>query len=301
VRMAKSAESFYTSLGFPDLPKTFWQRSMLVRPRDREVVCHASAWDMDPAANDVRIKVCITQTEEDLFTIYHELGHVYYYLSYNTLPNLFRGGANDGFHEAIGDTVALSITPDYLKQVGLKDSAVEAGDDIGPLLDRALGKVAFLPFAYLVDKWRWDVYSGKTKPADYDKAWWALREQVQGVKRPAPMEAGGFDAGAKYHVAADTPYARYFLATMLQFQFHRALCREAGYVGPLNRCSIYGNKKAGAKLQAMLAMGASKPWQEALKAVSGEDKIDGQALLEYFAPLKIWLDEQNRMLAAQTK
>jgi peptidyl-dipeptidase A len=298
--MSKYAERFYTSLGMETLPQTFWERSLLTKPADREVVCHASAWPMDGQL-DVRMKMCITPTAEDFKTIHHELGHIYYYLAYRKQPHLFQNGANDGFHEAIGDTVALSITPDYLKTVGLKPAGSEAGDEIGPLLDRALGKVAFLPFAYLVDKWRWDVYSGKTKPADYDKAWWALREQVQGVQRPAPMEAGGFDAGAKYHVAADTPYARYFLATMLQFQFHRALCREAGYVGPLNRCSIYGNKKAGAKLQAMLAMGASKPWQEALKAVSGEDKIDGQALLEYFAPLKVWLDEQNRILAAQGK
>ncbi|HEY0063578.1 MAG TPA: M2 family metallopeptidase [Telluria sp.] len=300
VEMTKYAERFYTSLGLETLPPTFWERSLLTKPQDREVACHASAWPLDGQL-DVRVKMCITPTAEDFRTIHHELGHVYYFLAYRKQPFLFQNGANDGFHEAIGDTVALSITPDYLKQVGLKDTAVEAGDDIGPLLDRALGKVAFLPFAYLVDKWRWDVYSGKTKPADFDKTWWALREQVQGVQRPAPLAEGGFDAGAKYHVAADTPYARYFLATMLQFQFHRALCREAGYTGPLNRCSIYGNKKAGDKLQAMLAMGASKPWQEALKAVSGEDKIDGQALLEYFAPLKVWLDEQNKVLAAQAK
>ncbi|HEU4844509.1 MAG TPA: M2 family metallopeptidase, partial [Burkholderiaceae bacterium] len=197
-----------------------------------------------------------------------------------------------------GDTVALSITPHYLKQVGLRSDAGAGSDDVPLLLERALGKVAFLPFAYLVDKWRWDVYSGKTKPADYDKSWWALREQVQGVQRPAPLAPGGFDAGAKYHVAADTPYARYFLATMLQFQFHRALCREAGYTGPLHRCSIYGNPKAGARLEQMLAMGASKPWPEALKAISGEDRIDGNALLEYFAPLKTWLDAQNAQFAA---
>jgi len=298
--MTKYAERFYTSLGMEPLPSSFWDRSLLTKPQDREVVCHASAWPMD-GQMDVRIKMCITPTAEDFTTIHHELGHVYYFMAYRKQPHLFQNGANDGFHEAIGDTVALSITPDYLKKVGLKDNAVEAGDDIGPLLDRALGKVAFMPFAYLVDKWRWDVYAGKTKPADYDKAWWALREQYQGVKRPAPMADGGFDAGAKYHVAADTPYARYFIATMLQFQFHRALCREAGHVGPLNRCSVYDNKKAGEKLQAMLAMGASKPWQEALKTISGEDRIDGGALLEYFAPLKVWLDEQNRLLAAGAK
>jgi peptidyl-dipeptidase A len=296
--MTRYAERFYTSLGMEALPPNFWTRSLLTKPQDREVVCHASAWDMD-GKGDVRIKMCINPTDEDFKVIHHELGHTYYQLAYRKQPLLFRNGANDGFHEAIGDTVALSITPDYLKQVGLRADVPAGTDDVPLLLERALGKVAFLPFAYLVDKWRWDVYSGKTKPADYDKAWWELREQYQGVKRPAPMAAGGFDAGAKYHVAADTPYARYFLATMLQFQFHRALCREAGYVGPLSRCSVYGNKKAGAKLQAMLEMGASKPWQEALKAVSGEEKIDGNALIEYFAPLKVWLDDQNKMMAGK--
>jgi peptidyl-dipeptidase A len=295
--MTKYAENFYTSLGMQALPDSFWTRSLLTKPRDRDVVCHASAWPMD-GKDDVRIKMCITPQEEDFVTIHHELGHVYYFLAYRDQPHLFQNGANDGFHEAIGDTVALSITPSYLKQVGLKDNAVAEGDDIGLLLDRALGKVAFMPFAYLVDKWRWDVYSGKTKPADYDKAWWELREKYQGISRPETIAADGFDAGAKYHVAGDTPYARYFIATMLQFQFHRALCREAGYVGPLNRCSVYGNKKAGDKLQAMMEMGASKPWQEALKAMSGEERIDGGAILEYFAPLKVWLDEQNRLQAA---
>ncbi|WP_229418310.1 M2 family metallopeptidase [Massilia sp. Root351] len=296
-QMTQYAERFYTSLGMQKLPESFWQRSLLTKPRDREVVCHASAWTMD-GKEDVRIKMCIRPTDEEFKVIHHELGHIYYDLAYNKQSFLFQGGANDGFHEAIGDTVALSITPDYLKKIGLMNQEPEADADIGELLQRALAKVAFLPFAYSVDKWRWDVYAGKTKPADFDKTWWQLREQYMGVSRPAPLAADGFDAGAKYHVAADVPYARYFLAHMLQFQFHRALCREAGYTGPLHRCSVYGNEKAGAKLQQMLAMGASKPWPEALKAVSGEERIDGSALIDYFAPLKTWLDEQNRQLAA---
>lgn len=296
--MSRYAERFYTSLGMEALPPTFYTRSLLTKPRDRDVVCHASAWSLD-GDMDVRMKMCIKPTEEEFKVIHHELGHIYYFLAYRKLPHLFQNGANDGFHEAIGDTVALSITPDYLKNIGLRDTAVPEGNDVDVLMQRALEKVAFMPFAYLVDKWRWDVYSGKTKPAEYDQAWWALREQYQGVKRPAPLSTSGFDAGAKYHVPGDTSYARYFLATMLQFQFHRALCREAGYVGPLNRCSVYDNKKAGAKLQKMLEMGASKPWQEALKAMSGEDKMDGSALLEYFAPLKVWLDAQNKMMAAK--
>jgi peptidyl-dipeptidase A len=298
-QMTQYAERFYTSLGMQKLPASFWERSLLTKPRDRDVVCHASAWPLDEK-DDVRIKMCITPTAEDFTVIHHELGHVYYFLAYTKQPYLFRNGANDGFHEAIGDTVALSITPGYLQKVGLMDQAADANADadIGQLLERALSKVAILPFAYSVDKWRWDVYAGKTKPADYDKTWWQLREQYMGMKRPAAISSDGFDAGAKYHVAADVPYARYFLADMLQFQFHRALCREAGYTGPLHRCSVYDNAKAGAKLQQMLAMGASKPWPEALKAISGEDKIDGGALLDYFAPLKTWLDKQNAAFAA---
>ncbi|WP_432380426.1 M2 family metallopeptidase [Duganella sp. P38] len=300
-QMTKYAEGFYTSLGMQKLPESFWERSLLTKPRDRDVVCHASAWPINEK-DDVRIKMCITPTAEDFTVIHHELGHIYYFLGYTKQPFLFRNGANDGFHEAIGDTVALSITPAYLKQIGLMDEEPDVTADIPQLLQRALSKVAILPFAYSVDKWRWDVYAGKTKPADYDKSWWQLREQYMGMKRPAPGDdAKGFDAGAKYHVAADVAYARYFLADMLQFQFHRALCREAGYSGPLNRCSVYGNAKAGAKLQQLLELGASKPWPEALKAISGEDKIDGNALLEYFAPLKTWLDQQNAAFAAAEK
>ncbi len=300
VEMTRYAERFYTSLGMEALPTSFWERSLLTKPKDRDVVCHASAWDIDTQM-DVRIKMCILPTAEEFSTIHHELGHIYYDLAYRKQSPLFRNGANDGFHEAIGDTIALSVTPDYLKRVGLMEQAPDAAQDIAPLLERALTKVAFLPFAYMVDKWRWQVYAGKVKPADYDSSWWALREQYQGIARPAPAAAGGFDAGAKYHVAADVSYARYFMADMLQFQFHRALCREAGYSGPLHRCSIFESKKAGAKLQAMLAMGASKPWPEALKAATGEDHIDAGALLEYFAPLKSWLDQQNVALAAADK
>ncbi|MFZ6649550.1 M2 family metallopeptidase [Undibacterium sp. TJN25] len=296
VQMTKFAEGFYTSLGMEKLPPSFYANSMLVKPRDREVVCHASAWDID-TATDVRIKMCINPTTEDFSTIHHELGHIYYDLAYRKQPPLFKNGANDGFHEAIGDTITLSMTPEYLKKIGLLNEVPDPSQDIGVLLHKALEKVAFLPFGYLVDQWRWQVYSGKVDPKDYDKVWWELREKYQGIKRPAPMEDNGFDAGAKYHVPADTPYARYFVAHILQFQFHRALCREAGYTGPLNRCSIFENMQAGAKYQAMLSLGRSRPWPEALKQVSGEDKMDASAILDYFAPLKVWLDAQNKELA----
>jgi peptidyl-dipeptidase A len=293
VRMVKTGERFFTSLGLPALPKTFWERSMLVKPRDREVVCHASAWDVT-ASGDVRIKMCVKPMDDDLTTIHHELGHNYYYLAYNKLPMLYQAGANDGFHEAIGDAIALSITPAYLKDLGLLKT-VPADDKslINVQMKDALEKIAFLPFGLLIDKWRWDVFSGKTKPADYNKAWWELRRRYQGVAPPAPRTEDDFDPGAKYHVPANVPYTRYFLARLLQFQFHRALCQAAGQSGPLHNCSIYGSKESGTRLWKMLELGASKPWPDALAALTGQRQIDATGMLDYFAPLRAWLDQQN--------
>lgn len=291
--LVRYGERFFTSLGFEPLPKTFWDRSLFLKPQDREVVCHASAWDID-SEKDVRLKMCIKIDDEDFYTVHHELGHNYYQMAYAHQPPLYRDSANDAFHEAIGDAVALSITPEYLKKIGLIDKVPDEKADLGQMLRLALDKVAFLPFGYLVDQWRWKVFSGEVGPGDYNKAWWDLRTKYQGIAPPAPRSEQDFDAGAKYHVAANVPYARYFLAHILQFQFHRALCRDAGYTGPLNRCSIYGNKEAGAKLKKMLEMGQSRPWPEALKALTGEDRMDATAILDYFAPLKKWLDEQNK-------
>lgn len=294
-QMVRYGEAFFTSVGFESLPPTFWDRSLFVKPGDHEVVCHASAWDVD-FEKDVRLKMCIQIDEEDFTVIHHELGHNYYQMAYSGQPFLYRDSANDAFHEAIGDTIALSVTPPYLKQIGLIDKTPDQSADIGFLLQRALDKVAFLPFGYLVDQWRWKVFSGEIGPNDYNSAWWALREKYQGVAPPAPRSEQDFDPGAKYHVPANVPYSRYFLAHILQFQFHRALCREAGFTGPLYQCSIYGNKQAGEKLKRMLAMGLSRPWQEALKTMTGEDRMDASAIIDYFAPLKQWLDEENKKL-----
>jgi peptidyl-dipeptidase A len=293
-RMVQQGERFFTSLGFDPLPPTFWERSQLTRPRDREVVCHASAWD--PAyAGDLRIKMCIQPTEEDLVTIHHELGHDFYYQRYDKLAILFQRGANEGFHEAIGDTMALSVTPEYLKGLGLLDAAPK--DDkarINQQLKMALDKVAFLPFGLLIDKWRWDVFAGKVGPADYEHAWLELRRKYQGVSAPVARTADDFDPGAKYHVASSNQYVMYFLARIYQFQFHKALCKAAGYVGPLDQCSIHDNPQAGAKLRAMLALGGSRPWPDAMEAVGAGRKADAAALLEYFAPLKAWLEQQEK-------
>jgi peptidyl-dipeptidase A len=291
--MVRYGEGFFTSLGFAPMPKTFWERSLFTKPADRDVVCHASAWTIDNV-DDLRIKMCIQIRGEDFVTIHHELGHNFYQRAYNKQPFLFQGGANDGFHEAIGDAVALAITPEYLHKVGLLQKVPAADHDIPELLKQALDRVAFLPFGLLIDQWRWKVFSGEIKPEDYNRAWWDLRLKYQGVAPPVARTEADFDPGAKYHVAANVPYTRYFLAHILEFQFYRALCRESGYKGPLHRCTFYGSKEAGAKFNRMLEMGQSKPWPDALEALTGEREMDAGALLEYFAPLKKWLDEQNR-------
>ena len=293
IKMVKQAESFFSSLGFAQLPESFWERSMFQQPEGRDVQCHASAWDLDDK-DDLRIKMCIQITGEEFNVIHHELGHNYYQRAYKDQPLLYRNSANDGFHEAIGDTIALSITPKYLKQIGLIDEIPDASNDIGMLMQVALDKIAFIPFGLMVDQWRWKVLAGEVKPEDYNKVWWELREKYQGVMAPLARGTDAFDPGAKYHVPANVPYTRYFLAHILQFQFHKALCDIAGDEGPLNRCSIYGSKEAGTALNNMLEMGSSKPWQDALATLTGSPQMDASTIADYFAPLKSWLDEQNK-------
>ena len=292
-QMTERAQDFYTSLGMPKLPESYWTKTQFIKPMDRDVVCHASAWDMN-MTGDVRTKMCIKPNEEDFTTIYHELGHVYYYLAYNKLPPLFQTGAHDGFHEAIGDTMVLAMTPDYLKSIGMVDATAQSNEAlINNQMRMALAKVSFMPFGLMIDRWRWGVFDGSIKPTDYNKAWWELKAKYQGV---APATARGedfFDPGAKYHVPGNTPYTRYFLSHVLQFQFYKGLCDAAGYQGPLYNCSFYGNKAAGQKFWAMLEKGASQPWQGTLKELTGTDKMDAGAVLEYFAPLQDWLKQQN--------
>ena len=291
--MVRYGERFFLSLDFEPLPETFWQRSLFTKPADRDVVCHASAWDID-LDQDLRIKMCIEIVAEDFYTIHHELGHNFYQRAYRQLPLLYRDGAHDGFHEAVGDAIALSMTPSYLKQIGLLKKVPDQRSDLGLLMKMALEKVAFLPFGLLIDQWRWKVFSGEIGPKDYNKGWWELRKRYQGIAPPVPRSEANFDPGAKYHIPSNVPYTRYFLATILQFQFHRALCREAGYQGPLHRCSIYKSKAAGQKLRNMLALGMSRPWPDALEALTGQRQMDASAILDYFAPLKRWLDQQNK-------
>jgi peptidyl-dipeptidase A len=291
--MVRIGERFFTSLGFEPLPETFWERSLFTKPADRDVVCHESAWNID-YKDDLRIKMCIEPRAQDFTVIHHELGHNFYYRAYNQQPLLYRESANDGFHEAVGDTVALSITPEYLKQIGMIELVPDPSKDLGLLMRAALEKVAFLPFSLVVDQWRWNVFSGEYGPDEYNQGWWELREKYQGVMAPVARSEKDFDAGAKYHVPGNTPYTRYFLAAILQYQLHRGLCQVAGNKGPLHRCSIYGNEEAGKRLRTMLAMGQSRPWPEALEVVTGQERMDATAIIDYFAPLKTWLDQQNK-------
>jgi peptidyl-dipeptidase A len=291
-RMIETAESFFTSLGFDPLPETFWERSLFEKPRDREVICHASAWDVD-SRNDVRIKMCTDVNADDFQTVHHELGHNFYQRAYAEQDVLFQDGAHGGFHEAIGDFVALSITPEYLRTIGLIDDVPPASADTGLLMQQALDKIAFLPFALMMDQWRWRVLRGEVAPAQYNAAWWELREQYQGLRPPVERPAEAFDPGAKYHIPASVPYLRYFLSFIMQFQFHEAACKAAGWDGPLHRCSIYGNEEVGRRFEAMLEMGASRPWPDALEAFTGTRQMDGSAIISYFEPLMTYLEEQN--------
>jgi peptidyl-dipeptidase A len=291
--MTEPAEAFFTSLGLPELPQSFWENSMQVAPTDHDAVCHASAWDLDNG-NDPRIKQCVEANEEQLATLHHELGHIYYYLMYKDVRPFFKGGAHDGFHEAIGDTIVLSMTPDYLKAKGLVDSvAVSDEAVINQQMKLALDKIAFLPFGKLIDEWRWKVFSGEIGPEQYNSGWWVLRASYQGIEPAVERTEDDFDPGAKYHIPGNTPYTRYFLSHVMQFQFHRALCDAAGYQGPLHNCSIYNSEAAGDALGAMLAMGASKPWPEAMEALTGQRRMDADAIIDYFQPLMTWLNEQN--------
>ncbi len=293
IGMVRYGERFFTSLGFDALPETFWERSLFTKPADREVLCHASAWNID-GEEDIRIKMCIEITGEDFSTIHHELGHNIYQRAYNQQPFLYQEGAHDGFHEGIGDTIALSITPEYLREVGLIDRVPEHRSDIRMLLRMALDKVAFLPFGLMLDRWRWGVFSGEIPPDRYNESWWKLIGEYQGIRPPISRTEEDFDPGAKYHIPANTPYSRYFLAHILQFQFHRALCSVAGWEGPLHGCSIYQNEEAGTRLGAMLALGASQPWPDALQLITGQREMDASAILDYFAPLHAWLLVQNQ-------
>ena len=296
ITMVEYAEDFFLSMGFKELPETFWERSLFVKPQDRSVVCHASAWNLDSVNNDLRIKMCIEKNEEDFITIHHELGHIFYYQAYNHLPTLFQGGANDGFHEAFGDLLTLSITPDYLNKIGFissEEATSAKKDPIGLLMKQALEGVVVIPWALTLDKWRSGVFNGEIEESNLNSSWWDMRESYQGITSPVNRSEDYFDPGAKYHIPANTPYTRYYLARIMQYQFHEALCNAMNFDGLLHECSIYGNQIAGEKIISTMALGQSQPWQDAFENITGSRKLSGSSVMNYYKPLKEWLDKQN--------
>ncbi|CAG0920638.1 unnamed protein product [Notodromas monacha] len=308
-KMFETSDNFFTGLGLESLDTAaldFYGDSMLEKPADREVVCHASAWDFmkkNKNPGDFRIKMCTSVDMDDLITIHHEMGHIQYYMQYVEQNPLFREGANPGFHEAIGDTLALSVaTPVHLKKIGLLDPNFELDENsqLGFLLRMAMEKVAFLPFGYIMDLYRWKVFNGSIATENLNQEWWNLRETYQGVQSPVPRTEMDFDPGAKYHVVNDVPYIRYFVAHVLQFDFHQTLCELAGQFNPskpdekpLHECDIDGDKtNAGAKLKVLLQAGSSKHWAETLEGLTGHSEMTVDPLLNYFKPLRDYLKQQ---------
>lgn len=294
VKMFETANEFYTSLGLSSNEVSYKPPSMIEKPDNKEVTCHASAWDFCDKKTFL-IKMCTVVNQEDFVTVHHEMGHIQYYILYKDQPIAFRDGANPGFHEAVGDTIALSVQSiAHLKEIKLLPADYKDSEEasINTLMSMALEKIAFLPFGLLIDKWRWDVFAGTIKEADWNKHWWELREKYQLIKSPVEhKDPDFFDPGAKYHVAADSQYISYFVSHILQFQFYRSLCIAAKQYDPvtksppLHKCDFYQSEEAGKLLTEALSLGKSKPWPEVLKKFTGTDELDACALLEYFNPL----------------
>ncbi|XP_053212228.1 angiotensin-converting enzyme-like [Panonychus citri] len=294
VDIFKISEAFFTSLGLKPMTDKFWNNSIIERPADgRDFTCHASAWDFC-GDDDVRIKMCTDRNMKNFIVVHHEMGHIQYYLQYKDQPYVFRTGANPGFHEAVGDTLALSVsTPSHLKAIGLLDEiSSDPEGDLNHLMSMALDKIAFLPSGYLMDKWRWEVFANSSTHANLNKLWWKYRLRYQGLCPPVRRTEDDFDPGSKYHIAASVPYIRYFVSYIIQFQFHKALCEAANNTGPLYQCDIYQSREAGQLLSNVLSLGASKHWSEALKMMTGSEKMSAEPLLQYFAPLIEWMKTQ---------
>lgn len=243
---------------------------------------------------------------DQLLTAHHELGHIQYYLQYQHQPTIYREGANPGFHEAVGDVLSLSVaSPKHLEKIGLlKDFVLDEEAQINQLYRVGLSKLVFLPFAYTVDKYRWGIFRGEIKPEEYNCKFWKLREEFSGIEPPAVRTEEDLDAPAKYHVSADVEYLRYLVSFIVQFQFHKSACEKAGEFVPgdatktLQNCDIYQSKEAGNVFKAMLAMGSSKPWPDAMEVLTGQRKMDAGPLLEYFKPLNDWLVKKNKEIGA---
>ncbi|XP_007090142.2 angiotensin-converting enzyme 2 isoform X1 [Panthera tigris] len=295
-RIFKEAEKFFVSVGLPNMTQGFWENSMLTEPgNSQKVVCHPTAWDL--GKGDFRIKMCTKVTMDDFLTAHHEMGHIQYDMAYAVQPFLLRNGANEGFHEAVGEIMSLSAaTPNHLKTIGLLPPGFseDSETEINFLLKQALTIVGTLPFTYMLEKWRWMVFKGEIPKEQWMQKWWEMKREIVGVVEPVPHDETYCDPASLFHVANDYSFIRYYTRTIYQFQFQEALCRIAKHEGPLHKCDISNSSEAGKKLLQMLTLGKSKPWTLALEHVVGEKNMNVTPLLKYFEPLFTWLKEQNR-------
>ncbi|XP_053436341.1 angiotensin-converting enzyme 2 [Nycticebus coucang] len=295
-RIFKEAENFFVTVGLPRMTQGFWQNSMLTEPEDgQKVVCHPTAWDL--GKGDFRIKMCTKVTMDDFLTAHHEMGHIQYDMAYAVQPFLLRSGANEGFHEAVGEIMSLSAaTPKHLQSIGLlpPDFQDDNETEINFLLKQALTIVGTLPFTYMLEKWRWMVFKGEIPKDQWMKKWWEMKQEIVGVVEPMPHDETYCDPASLFHVSNDYSFIRYYTRTIYQFQFQEALCQAAQHQGPLHKCDISNSIEAGQKLLNMMSLGKSEPWTLALENVVGTRNMNVSPLLTYFEPLFTWLKEQNR-------
>ncbi|XP_075996407.1 angiotensin-converting enzyme 2 [Genypterus blacodes] len=296
-QLFKEAEAFFMSVGLYKMNENFWNDSMLEKPDDgRKVVCHPTAWDMGNG-EDFRIKMCTKVNMDDFLTVHHEMGHNQYQMAYSNLSYLLRDGANEGFHEAVGEIMSLSAaTPSHLQALGLLpvDFTSDNETEINFLLKQALTIVATLPFTYMLEEWRWQVFDGNITKDEWMQRWWEMKREMVGVVEPVPRDETYCDPPALFHVSGDYSFIRYFTRTIYQFQFQKALCEAANHTDDLFKCDITNSTAAGDKLRKMLELGRSKSWTRALDMISSEVKMDAAPLLEYFEKLQHWLVKENK-------
>uniref|UniRef100_A0A8C1ZDQ6 Angiotensin-converting enzyme n=1 Tax=Cyprinus carpio TaxID=7962 RepID=A0A8C1ZDQ6_CYPCA len=296
LRLFKEAEKFFMSVNMSAMFDNFWTNSMFIKPEGRDVVCHPTAWDMGNR-EDFRIKMCTKVNMDDFLTVHHEMGHNQYQMAYRHQSYLLRDGANEGFHEAVGEIMSLSAaTPSHLQSLGLlpPDFIQDYETDINFLMKQALTIVATLPFTYMLEEWRWQVFKEIIPKDEWMLRWWQMKRDLVGVGEAVPRDESYCDPPALFHVSGDYSFIRYFTRTIYQFQFQEALCEAAGHTGPLYKCDITNSTKAGNKLRHMLELGRSMSWTRALEDVAGTTKMDSQPLLHYFSTLMEWLKEENQ-------
>lgn len=296
--MAKLADDFFKSLGMIPVNPRFFRDSMFEKPDDgRQVVCYPVAFDFYNK-EDFRIKMCTDPSFEDFIILHHEMGHIQYFMQYKDLPLVFRNSPNPGFHEGIGDTIVLStVTNKHLHTIGLLEELPEEDNEtsINFLMQMALDNVAFMPFGYLIDLYRWKVFDGSIPPEKLNEEWWRMRRDLEGLIPPVSRNENNLDAVSYFHIAYDVPHIRYFVSRILTFQFHEALCNESGHTGPLHECDIYGSKAAGDLFSEFLSQGAKYPWDDTLEIITGQRVMSASSFLKYFQPLNDWLVKQNRL------